>query len=105
MTETETEPDQEPDVETDQYDTLLRAMEEGLLVSINNESNGSLPSDELRVEYSRDDETNVQLTGPGESHWKIHRDRRGELVYSEMTENGLSYEDEVVTIEVIGLDG
>lgn len=90
--------------ETDQYDTLLRAMEPGLLLSINNDAAGSIPSDELRVEYSRDDETKVSLEGPFGSHWMIHRDRSGKLRYSEVTEDGLSYEDEIVTFEVIGLD-
>lgn len=90
--------------ETDQYDTLLRSMEEGLLISINNASYGSSPSFELRVEYSSDDKTNVGLAGPGESHYLIHRDRRGELVYEEETECGLDYQDEVITIEVLGID-
>lgn len=89
---------------TDQYDTLLRAMEEGLLISINNDAKGSIPSDELRVEHSRDDETHVSLTGAFDSYWQIHRDRSGDLVYSEMTDDGLSYEDDVITLEIIGLD-
>lgn len=90
--------------DTDQYDTLLRTMSEGLLVSINNGASDSIPSDELRVEHSRDDETNVVLTGAFGSRWKITRDRSGDLVYYEVTEDGLSYQDDVITFEVIGLD-
>jgi len=89
---------------TDQYDTILRAMEEGVLLSINNQTKGSTPSDELRVEQSQDDETDLDLTGPFGSEWKIYRDRRGELIYSKVTEDGLSYEDEIITLEIIGHD-
>lgn len=99
---TNTTPDET--TSTDQYDTLLRAMEEGLLISINNDAKGSLPSDELRVEFSRDDETHVSLSGAFGSHWRIHRDHPGDLVYSEVTDDGLSYQDEVITLEIIGLD-
>lgn len=105
----ETDPDVrcdggQSDIGTDQYDTLLRSMNEGLLVSVNNSAYSATPSFELRVEHSRDDETHVSLSGPGDSWYRIYRDRRGDLIYSEVTEDGLSYEDDVVTLEIIGLD-
>ena len=88
----------------DQYDTLLRAMDEGLLVTVNNTDYAGTPSFELRVVDSRDDETRVTLTSPGGRRYRIHRDRHGELIYSEFTDDGLSYEGDVVTFEVVGLD-
>lgn len=88
--------------DTDQYDTLLRAMESGLLISINNATDHALPTGELKVEYSRDDETHVTL-GNASERYRIHRNRRNGLIYSEVTEDGLSYEDEVITIEVLGI--
>jgi len=90
-------------VETDQYDTLFREMREGLLLSINNAVHSATPSFELRVEHSRDNETHVTLSGPG-ADYRIHRDRCGDLVYSEVTDSALSYEDKVVTFEVLGYD-
>lgn len=91
--------------ELDQYDTLLRSMEEGLLVSINNEAQSELPTGELRVEHSSDDRTEVRLKRGFEDWMKVHRDARGDLVLSDVTEDGLSYEADVITIEIIGLDG
>lgn len=92
------------EVVEDQYDALLRGLEEGLLLSINNSYSAGLPSDELRVEDSRDDKTWVDLSGPNNTHYRIHRDGRGELVYEKLTDGGLSHEDEVITIEVLGID-
>ena len=87
--------------EPDQYDTLLRAMEPGLLITINDGS--GIPSDELRVEYSSSGKTEVGLVGRGQD-WMITRDN-GELVYGRCDEFGLSEQYDVVTIEVIGIDG
>jgi len=84
----------------DQYDTLLRAMEPGLLITINNES--GIPSDELRVQYSSSEKTEVGLVGRGQS-WMITRNN-GELVYGRCDEFGLSEKHDIVTIEVIGIE-
>lgn len=90
--------------ETDQYDTLLRAMEEGLLIGVNNSATpNAVPLGECRVLWSYDDRTEVAISSQGDAEYKIHRDRRGDLIYSEITEDGLSYGDEVVTLEVFGL--
>lgn len=89
---------------SDQYDTLLRAMEEGLLIGINNTAKAhALPLGESRVRWSYDDHTEVAISGPDGDEYQIHRDRRGDLIYSEVTEDGLSYQDEVLSLEVFGL--
>ena len=98
MTETDTPTDE--DNQSDQYDTLLRAMEPRLLITINGES--GIPSDELKVEYSYSDRTEVGLVGKGQD-WMITRDGSG-LVYGRCDEFGLSEQHEVVTIEVIGIE-
>jgi hypothetical protein len=72
--------------QTDQYDHILRAMENGLLISINNDAKGSTPTGELKVVYSKDDKTHVQLKN-GDEHYQIHRNVFGDLVYSELTED------------------
>lgn len=90
---------------TDQYDTLLRSLEQGVLLSLNNSARNVLPTDELCVEYSNDTDTDVRLSGPSDRHYKIHRHRNGNLIYSEITADGYSYEDEVTTIEILGLSG
>jgi hypothetical protein len=46
--------------QTDQYDHILRAMENGLLISINNDAKGSTPTGELKVVYSKDDSRPTQ---------------------------------------------
>lgn len=93
-----------PEDEIHQYDTLLRSMEAGLLVTINGAAHSATPSFELQVDDSCDDETYVRLSGYGREY-QIHRDRRGELVYSEVTEDGPDYEDQVETFEIVGIDG
>lgn len=93
--------------ETDQYDTILRAMEPGLLFAINNSISNSLddlPSGELRVIHSRDDKTDVTARGHGDTHYRVYRDRRGELVYGEVDEDGVSRESEVISLEILGID-
>jgi len=84
----------------DQYDALLRAMEPGLLITLNNE--WGVPSDELKVQYSLNNETEVGLVGKGQD-WMITRDN-GELVYGRCSEFGLSEQHEVITIEVVGIE-
>jgi|AntDeeMinimDraft_5_1070356.scaffolds.fasta_scaffold02869_8 hypothetical protein len=99
-----TQPDSETANETDQYDTLLRSMEPGLLISVNNATDHALPSGELTVKSSRDDETNVFLTGFQDSHWRIHREMSGDLVYDEIGDCGESYVDDILTIEILGME-
>jgi|AntDeeMinimDraft_5_1070356.scaffolds.fasta_scaffold14622_5 hypothetical protein len=110
MTETDSPTDDSTADETenlDQYDDILRAMSEGVLISLNNDAGKSLectPTGELRVEWSYDDKTNVHASGFGEREYQIHRDRRGELIYSKVTEDGLDYEGKVISIEILGID-
>jgi len=88
--------------EQDQYDTLLRSMEEGLIISVNEATPKMPASGELTVEYSNDKETSVYAKGFNNSDWKIRREGDS-IVYYEMTEDGLSFEDEVVSIEILGV--
>lgn len=87
----------------DEYDAILRALPEGVLLSINNSTSSSLPTDELRVDHSKPTETHVNLSA-GEEYYRIYRDRRGDIVYGKVTGDGLSYEDEVITFEIIGIE-
>lgn len=88
--------------ETDQYDSLLRSMESGLLITINDGAPLAKPTGELEVEYSKDGETQVSLSGSN-GCYRIHRNDNGAIVYSEETEDGLSFRDGVITIEVLGI--
>lgn len=90
----------------DQYDPLLRALEEGTLLSINNEARSALPTDELKVTSSRPFKTSVRLIQSGfdETYYKIYRADNGELVYGEVTNDGVTREDSVVTLEILGID-
>lgn len=105
----EDELENKPDVDdenADQYDAILRALEEGTLLSINNESRSSLPTDELKVVSSRPFETSVRLirSGYDETYYKIYRTDNGELVYGEVTNGGVTREDNVITLEILGID-
>lgn len=97
MTDQETE-------DTDQYDSLLRAMESGLLVSVNNEVDFEPGTQELEVERSDEDDTYV-VCKAGFEEWKvIHRNRNNELVVSDMDDEiGLRYDVDVISIEVLGI--
>lgn len=91
------------DDNTDQYDTLLRAMEAGLRISLNGQAPNQPETAELRVLRSSNDETAVDVEeSVSGDQYRIHRDPRGELVYSRVGEDGLSYEADVTTIEIIG---
>lgn len=90
--------------DTDQYDTLLRAMEGGLLISVNDSTEHEPGTWELEVQDSKDGETYVECKA-GPEEWKvIHRDGRGKLVVGEPDEwAGLRHDVDVETIEVLGI--
>jgi hypothetical protein len=89
--------------ERDQYDTLLRAMEAGLRISLNGQAPNQPETAELRVLRSPNDKTVVEAEGTvSGDQYRIHRDTRGELVYSRVDDDGLSYEGDVTTIDIIG---
>jgi hypothetical protein len=100
---------QEPDTDdntddnTDQYDTLLRAAEEGLRLTVNESTPTERGTAEMRVLSSSDDETDVhvQETASGDQY-RLHRDHRGELALSCIEGAGQSHEADVVTIEIHG---
>lgn len=89
---------------TDQYDAVFRSMEEGTLISINDAEGRS--TGELEVQHSDDDETYVRCKS-GSEEWKVvHRDRRGDLVVSDVDDEiGLRWGLDVVTIEILGIAG
>lgn len=92
------------DQELGHYDLLLRSMEEGLLVGVNRDDQHHPGTDELRVVYSSDDRTEVQLKRGFEDYVELHRDRNGDLVLSEIDDEiGLRKEVDVVTIEIMGI--
>lgn len=99
-----TRPTNYDDTPEDQYDTLLRSLEEGVILSINNSLSAGGASYELTVESSKSEKTFVWLNGPDDSYYQIYRDDRGELVYAEVAEDGLEYQDEVITLEILGLE-
>lgn len=102
MSNQRSESDTDTSTVADQYDALLQAAESGLILTVNDNQPGLPSSEELTVEYSNDERTEVHLTGSTGSEYRIHRDVNGELVYSQMTETGLSVEDTVITLEILG---
>lgn len=84
------------------YDTLLQALEEGVILTINQSDSYSTPSGELQVESSKNTNTDVLLTDALENYYTIYRDYEGTLVYAQVTEDGVSYEDDVMTFEIVG---
>lgn len=101
-TESVDTPSREEQQETNQYDTILRTVEKGLLLTINNSVKQLSGTDQMVVEYSYDDKTEVSLRSQDGARYKIHRD--GVLIYSEVTKHGLSYEGDVISIEVVGIE-
>lgn len=97
----------DPDVEADQYDqydALLQATKEGLILTVNHNQPGMVSSEEMTVRESNDDNTDVRLTGCSNTQYRIHRTDDGELVYGELSDTGFKLEDTVITIEVIGCE-
>lgn len=92
----------DPDVVTNQYDALLQTVEKGLILTVNHNQPHMISSEELTVIESCDDETNVRLSGHGDSQYRICRDESGELVYGELTSTGFKLEDTVITLEILG---
>jgi len=90
---------------SDQYDSILRALEPGTLITINNQPNvGELPTDELVVTHSKSDRTNVLLKESSEVWYRIRRDTQGDLSYVRVKEDGTDYQGKVITIEVVGIE-
>lgn len=91
---------------TDLYDPVLRAMESGLLITVNCSSpSRAMEFGEMEVVTSRDDKTQVDLDAGHEEFYRIHRDRRDELVIAESTKDGLRRGHTVETVEVVGIGG
>lgn len=87
---------------TDQYDSVLRALEPGLLITINGSTGDGLPTDELRVEYSNDESTLVRC----ERHdgtWFIIKRVGESIVVRKETQDGSEFYTELITFEVIGV--
>ena len=88
--------------EPDQYAKLCRAMEEGLLITVNNdESAQGAPSDELRVESGG---YKVLLRDAGGDLYLLRQTDNGDTVLSELTTDGIGRETYVETIEILGID-
>jgi hypothetical protein len=89
---------------SDQYDAILRSLDAGALITLNNQPNvGETPSGELEVMSSRNDKTEVYTTGGSGEFYTIRRAQNGDLVYSRATEDGGDYQGEVITIEIVGI--
>lgn len=95
-------PQTEQESQTDQYGELLQATEEGLILTINNSTAQPAGTGELTVQYSHPDKTKVGLTGSDGTDFEIYREQ-GKLVYGEITDGGVSYEGDVITLEIIGV--
>lgn len=89
---------------TDQYDTILRSLEKGVILTINDSSVSSTPTDELKVTSSSNNETDVSLEGMNDTHWSITRNHNGKLVFGENTHDGFDEVDEVITFEIVGIN-
>jgi len=89
---------------SDQYDSILRALEPGTIITINNQPNvRELPSGELTVGHSKDDRTNVLLKESSEVWYRIRRDTEGDLSYVRVKEDGTDYQGKVITLEIVGI--
>ncbi len=88
--------------DTDSFDKLLRAMEPGLIVTINENEPQSRGWPNMVVDYSWDDKTKVGLTGHGDEYRIVRRD--GDIVIGDSTPVGVRNTESVTTIEVLGID-
>jgi len=90
--------------ETDQYDTLLRSMEEGLIISVNESTEHAVSHGELEVLYSYDGKTWVAVKNSQREYAIVRRDD-DEIRIHPMEKDGLTWSgsNEVLTIEVLGL--
>ena len=102
-TNSDTDTDTKRIDQEDQYDDLLRAFSEGVLLTLNNSVVQPAGTGELKVQYSNNNKTRVGLRGNNGEDYQIHRTNE-ELVYSEVTEDGLRYEDDVISFEIIGIE-
>lgn len=90
----------------DQYDTVLREMEPGLLVTVNESTPGGSRFPEMEVVYSEDDRTLVDLAAAvnREKAYQIKRRSDG-LVIGRARESGLYETCSIETIEIVGIGG
>lgn len=95
-----TEPTKE---NTDQYDAILRALEEDTIITVNDNTPNSAGLGEFTVEFSKDNNTRVSLFD-GRRYHEIKR-IGDDIVIGETTEQGLKRTETVETIEVLGING
>jgi len=86
-----------------QYDLILRNLERGTIISLNDNAPGSMPSGELTVEYSLQSKTKVGLTDTAGNDWEILTTEHDGLVYGKVEQDGVTIEDSVITIEILGV--
>jgi hypothetical protein len=88
---------------TDQYDTLLRALEEKTVITVNDSTPNSTTLGEFTVEFSNNTTTKVSLYD-GRDYYEIRR-KGGNIIIGLATEEGLKRKKTVETIEVLGING
>lgn len=93
----------ESDENIDQYDAILRALEEGTIITVNDNTPNSAGLGEFTVEFSKDNNTRVSLFD-GRRYHEIKR-IGDDIVIGETTEQELKRTKTVETIEVLGING
>lgn len=88
---------------TDQYDTLFRVMEEGLIVQVNSVVDTTGTS-ELIIEESSNTTTDVLLRDQQSNQlYNIYRDDTNKLLIARVTEDGLESKNQVLSFSVVGI--
>ena len=86
---------------TDAYDNILRSLEQGVIVTINENTPNAKGMGEFTVEYSDNTATNVGLK-KGRQNYQIKR-KDGNIVIGKQSETNLKRTETVVTIEILGV--
>lgn len=86
---------------SDAYDSILRSLESGVSLTVNDNTPNSVTWGIMNVRFSYDGKTKVGLTD-GLQEFEIQR-RNDDIVIGKVTENGLKRTRSVETIEVLGI--
>lgn len=91
--------------ESDHYEQLCKAMQPGLLLTVNESDQTATPYDEMEVDHVDEDSGTVTLKGWNSGRYRIRHDSpRHDTIIEEITEDGYGgRENAVTTIEVVGI--
>jgi len=87
--------------ENDVYRAVFAALDDSAIITVN-ESAKAISVGELRVECVREDPLEVDLKGYNGRYYTVDFGREEPTLFR-VTEDGLSYEDPVKSVELIGM--